>query len=168
MGWGRLTPNEKSATVIGAVAGLILSIFVSIGFGNDWPWWSKYLGIGKTPLGVGVSGFSGGCDAFQIFAQNRWQPYGTVMRAQPNVLSKQVGGFSPNQSIAVNGWVHSRPAYPTNSAPWNSDAWFHLADQSGWVSFAGVRATTTTEDPTGLGEGGPPAATSKFCEGSVT
>jgi hypothetical protein len=71
-------------------------------------------------------------------------------------------------SIAVDEWVHSRPAYPTNSAPWNSDVWFHLADNSGWVSFAGVRATPVKHDPTGEDpDGGTPAPTSGRCEGSV-
>ena len=49
--------------------GLILSLLVSIGFATDWPWWTKYLGIGGPQVPTGVSGFSGGCDAFQVFAQ---------------------------------------------------------------------------------------------------
>jgi hypothetical protein len=36
---------------------------------------------------------SGGCDSFQVFAQNRWAPTGTAIREQPNVLSTQVGSF---------------------------------------------------------------------------
>jgi hypothetical protein len=131
------------------------------------PWWWQYTPFGKDKPPSGVVGLSGGCDAFQIFAQNRWNPYGTAVRAQPNVQSKKVGGFAPNESISVDGWVHSRPAYPTNTAPWNSDVWFHLADQSGWVSFAGVRAVPTSEDPSGLSEdGGKPAATNAKCEGA--
>jgi hypothetical protein len=164
--WGRLTPGERSAIIVSAWIGAILSVLIGIGFATDWPWWTKYLGIGQERPPNGVTGFSGGCDAFQIFAQNRWDPYGTAVRAQPNVLSPKVSGFAPNQSIAVDGWVHSRPAYPTNSAPWNSDIWFHLADQSGWVSFAGVRATPVSRDPTGLADGGPPAPTPGNCEGA--
>ncbi len=115
-----------------------------------------------------IVGMSGGCSPFQLFAQNRWKPYGTAIRAQPNVLSTQVGSFPGNMSIAVNGWVYSRAPYPTNTPPWNSKVWYHLADGAGWVSFAGVRATPSAEDPTGLSKyGGSTAPTSKHCEGVV-
>jgi hypothetical protein len=116
----------------------------------------------------GVVGFSGGCDAFQVYAQNRWQPYGAVVRAQPNINSKVESHLPGNFAIDVNGWVHSRPAYPTNTAPWNSDVWFHMADDSGWVSFPGVRAAPVGEDPTGQSpQGGIPVPTSATCEGSI-
>jgi hypothetical protein len=110
---------------------------------------------------------SGGCSAFQVFAQNRWAPLGAAIRAQPNVLSTQLGGYPGNMSIAVNGWVYGGVAYPTNTPPWNSNVWFHLADGAGWVSFAGVRATPTSPDPTGRANGGDPAPTSSACEGGV-
>jgi hypothetical protein len=110
---------------------------------------------------------SGGCPAFQVFAQDRWAPLGAAIRAQPNVLSLQVGSFPGDMSIAVNGWVHGRAAYPTNTPPWNSDIWFHLAAGAGWVSFPGVRATPTSPDPTGRANGGDPAPTPPTCEGAV-
>lgn len=88
------------------------------------------------------------------FAQGRWRPTGTAIREQPNVLSTQVGGFPAKLSISVNGWV--RPAYPTNTAPWNSGVWFHRTDGGGWVSFPGVRAYPVKFDPTGLANGGRP------------
>jgi hypothetical protein len=115
-----------------------------------------------------VVGMSGGCSPFQVFAQNRWEPYGTAIRAQPNVLTTLVGSFPGNMSIAVNGWVYGRAAYPTNTPPWNSNVWYHLADGAGWVSFAGVRAAPSAEDPTGSSKyGGVPAPISNSCEGTV-
>ncbi len=108
---------------------------------------------------------SGGCAAFQVFAQGRWKPYGTAVRRDPSVLSPQVGGYAENMSITVDGWVHSRPAYPTNTAPWNSDVWYHVSD-GGWVSFPGVRSTPVAEDPTGVdSDGGPPPPVSTACQG---
>jgi len=115
---------------------------------------------------TGVIGFIGGCARFQIFAQNRWEPYGTAVRTEPDVNSKKINGFPGNYSISVNGWVHSTVAYKTNTAPWNSDVWFHLADGSGWVSFGGVRGTPTAHDPTGLADGGAPPPTTPECQGS--
>jgi hypothetical protein len=153
-----------------AKVGLAATIVVAVLAASSGPWWWQYTPWGKSrpQLPPGVVGFSGGCDAFQVFAQNRWDPIGTVVRAQPNVNSKNVGTYGPNQSITVNGWVHSRPAYPTNTAPWNSDIWFHVADDSGWVSFPGVRAAPVAHDPTGLDPyGGTPAPTSGSCEGAV-
>ena len=78
---------------------------------------------------------SGGCAPFQVFAQNRWKPYGAAIRAQPNVLSELVGTEPGNFSLSVNGWVYSRPAYPTNTPPWNNGVWYHLTDGAGWVSL---------------------------------
>lgn len=110
---------------------------------------------------------SGGCAPFQVFAQGRWKPYGAALRRDPSVLSPQIGGFPANMSLAADGWVHSRPAYPTNTAPWNSDVWYHVTG-GGWVSFAGVRSTPVSEDPTGLDpDGGPPAPVSDACQGAV-
>src|SRR5207253_1581000 len=83
-----------------------------------------------------VIAFGGGCAPFQVFAQNRWLPYGAAIRPSPNPLSKQISTVDANRSIAVDGWVHGTSAYPANPTPFNGDAWFHLADRSGWVSFA--------------------------------
>lgn len=149
--------------------GLVISLVLTVLAASSAPWWWRYMPWeGDDSLPAGVTGFSGGCDAFQVFAQNRWDPVGTVVRASPNVTANRVGSFRPNYSITVNGWVHSRPAYPTNTSPWNSDVWFHLADNSGRVSFPGVRATPVAHDPTGLSKfGGTPAPTARRCEGSV-
>jgi hypothetical protein len=153
-------------------AGLIVTVVVTILAASSWPWWAEYVGLGSkssatTATHSPVLGMSGGCESFQAFAQNRWTPVGTTVREAPNVLSGSVRTFPPNMSIAVNGWVHGRPAYPTNTAPWNNDIWFHLADNLGWVSFAGIRAYPTSFDPTGLADGGPAVATSPACAGAV-
>lgn len=103
-----------------------------------------------------------------MYAQNRWQPYGTRRLVAPDPLARQAGGFAPNQIIAVDGWVHAAITYPNNSSPWNSDVWYHLADKSGWVAFAAVRAVPTTQDPTGLSHsGGTPAPAPPACEGGL-
>lgn len=107
----------------------------------------------------------GGCDKFSVYAQNRWEPLGTAIRKEPDVLSEKIGGFAPNEVIAVNGWYDSgEPTYPTNSEPWNSSDWFRLANQEGWVSFAGVRGEPTSPDPTGQADGGYPAVQLPDCE----
>jgi hypothetical protein len=166
--------HHSVAVVISLVSGVILA--------TGWPWWWPWVsGSNKesspptvattastTQLNAGVLRFAGGCTPYQIFAQNRWEPYGTAVRTGPDVRMKQISSFDGNHSIAVDGWVHSAVAYPTNTPPWNSDIWFHLADGSGWVSFAGVRAVPTTHDPTGFAkEGGQPAPTPARCQGSV-
>lgn len=117
--------------------------------------------------GQPVAGFAGGCGPYQVFAQDRWSPLGTTVRAQPNVLSASVATFPGNMSLSVNGWVHGRAAYPTNVPPFNSDIWFHLSDGVGWVSFGGVRALPTHPDPTGVADGGPPAPAPTRCGGAV-
>lgn len=118
--------------------------------------------------GSPIVGMSGGCAPFAVYAQNRWRPIGTAIRAAPNAGSEQLGSFPANMIMHVNGWVHGRPPYPSNTYPWNSDIWFHLADGAGWVSFAGVRALPTVFDPTGLSkDGGPAAATAVSCEGAI-
>ncbi|WP_035127800.1 hypothetical protein [Conexibacter woesei] len=119
------------------------------------------------PPATGIVGFVGGCAPYQVYAQDRWRPYGALIHPTPSTLSRSNGAYNGNQVIAVNGWVESQVAYPTNTAPFNNDIWFHLADGAGWVSFGGVRATPVAQDPTGLADGGPPAPAPKKCEGAV-
>lgn len=115
-----------------------------------------------------VVGFSGGCEPFRVIAQNRWKPYGTAVRAGLTVSATKIGSFAPNEPIYVDGWARGDVAYQYNSSPWNSNIWFHLADDSGWVSFAGVRELPTTPDPSSLDAyGGPPAPTPKTCRGAA-
>ena len=148
----------------------LVAIVIAALFASSAPWWWHALFDRHGRAGASSSavvGFSGGCATYQLFAQNRWRPVGAAIRDAPNVLSTQNGSFPPNMSVAVNGWVHGRAAYPTNVAPFNSDVWFHLADGAGWVSFGAVRASPTAFDPTGVAAGGPAAATPAQCEGAV-
>lgn len=118
------------------------------------------------PPSPGVISFGGGCEPFQVFAQNRWTPLGAAVRTAPSVLAHQLSGYDSNHSIAVDGWVHGSAPYTTNQPPFNSNVWFHIADGSGWVSFAGVRAVPTSPDPTNLSpNGGQPAPTLASCQG---
>lgn len=115
----------------------------------------------------GVANLVGGCDAFTVYAQNRYNPVGTAIRAVPLPTARKVASFAANELVAVDGWVRTQPAYPSNSPPFDSDVWFHLADDSGWVSFAGVRADPTSLDPTGFAEdGGRPAPLAEECSGT--
>ena len=153
-------------TMIGAGVALVLAVAAATGP----PWWFKAVGLessGSPSPPSSVVGMSGGCAPFQVFAQGRWRPLGTAIREAPSVLSTQVGSFPANMSISVNSWVYGRPAYPTNTTPWNSSVWFHLTGGAGWVSFPGVRAVPVAFDPTGLAAGGPPAPTSPKCQGAV-
>jgi hypothetical protein len=153
---------------IGIVVGVILAALTA----SSAPWWWRYVDRHPAKPAVtpppAVAGMSGGCEPFQVYAQNRWLPIGVAIRAQPNVLLTQIGSYPANMSISVNGWVHGRAAYTTNPPPWNSDIWYHLTDGAGWVSFPGVRAYPTAYDPTGHSpDGGPAVATSATCEGAV-
>ncbi len=154
--------NEKGRDlIIGAVITLVIGIVLATGF----PWWFKYFESNSN--NSAIVGFTGGCPSFIVYSENRWSPVGTEIRAAPNVLSSGEGSFAPNSKIQVNGWVISRPAYPTNVAPFNSGVWYHLSDGGGWVSFPGVRAAPTTFDPTGQASGGPPAPTPPQCKGAI-
>ena len=79
--------------------------------------------------------------------------------------SPKIGGFAGNTPIEVNNWEHTgKAAYPDNTPPWNSDIWFHLGSQEGWVNFAAVRGEVTEPDPTGQASGGKPAPTPANCD----
>jgi hypothetical protein len=127
---------------------------------------------GLSLLASGCSNSSGNsnkstCDKFVVYAQNRWDPLGAALRQEPSKTSKQIGGVTGNDKITVDGWLHSgTPIYPNNTAPWNNDVWFRLANHDGFVSFPGVRGTQTTPDPThGLNhDGGQPAPLTPACE----
>lgn len=115
----------------------------------------------------GIASLVGGCDPFTVHAQNRFNPVGTSVRAAPLPTARKVGSYGPNELIALDGWVRTQPAYPTNRSPFDSDVWFHLADDSGWVSFAAVRADPTSLDTSGLSEdGGRPVPLAEECSGT--
>jgi len=138
---------------------VIISVTAGLLFMSDSPlWWKKCFG----------NGFVGGCSPYVLYAQNRWNPYGASVRAEPRVAAAKISSFGPNEVVVVDGWIHSRVASPTNREPFNNDIWFHLANQPGWVSFAGIRGVPTTQDPTGLDpDGGQPAPAPTICEGRI-
>jgi hypothetical protein len=86
----------------------------------------------------------------------------------PLPSSPKINAYSGNSLVTVDGWVRTQPPYPHNPAPFDTDHWFHLADDSGWVAFAGVRADSTPFDRTGLDpNGGRPAPLDPDCSGVV-
>lgn len=146
----------------------VLAVLVTVLAASSAPWWGRYVGWGSAATPSPVTGMSGGCPAFQAYAQNRYPPYGAAIRIQPNAASTQVTSYAGNKPISLNGWVYGTAEFPTNPPPWNSNVWFHLADGAGWVSLAGVRAYPVAPDPTGENpDGGPAVATSKACEGEL-
>jgi hypothetical protein len=120
------------------------------------------------PAGEADPHFTGGCDTFRVYAQNRWTPYGTAVRVKPDVQSAKLDpSFAPNEIIAVDGWVRGAPTYPTNPAPWNRNIYFHLATREGWVSYPGVRGGPSEPDPTlHSPDGGIPAPLLPECKGA--
>ena len=105
---------------------------------------------------------AGDCDRFPVYAQGRWPPMGTAVRSEPTRAAPQTDSVQPNVIISVDGWVRSDAPYPTNPAPWNENVWFRLTDRSGWVSFAGVRASPSHAD--GTEGGGQPVELIDECE----
>lgn len=150
--------------------GIVVLVVLAVAIAGTAAWWWRYTSLEHSSAQPpsAVVGMSGGCAPFEAIAQNRYPPYGTAIRTQPNALSTKLGSYNGNTAINVNGWVYGTAEYPTNSPPWNSNIWFHLTDGAGWVSYAGVRAYPMTPDPDGLNpDGGPPVATSKSCEGAI-
>lgn len=110
----------------------------------------------------------GGCERFNIYAQNQFDPRGTLIWETPSPSANNHRGFAANQLIAVDGWVRTRTPYPSNQTPWDSDVWFHLANGAGWVSFAGVRAVPTEPAPNGnFAPGTSPPPTDSRCSGTL-
>lgn len=116
----------------------------------------------------GVAELVGGCPVFTVYAQNRWIPVGASKRAKPQPSGNKVGSYAPNELVSVDGWVRTNSPYPSNPSPWDSDVWFHISDGSGWVSFAGLRASPTPFDPSGQSpNGGEPVPLATECSGTV-
>jgi len=87
--------------------GLAATVLIAAAEASSSPWWWHYTPWGRGGPPAGVVGFSGACAAFQVYAQNRWQPYRAVVRAAPNIDSKAENTFSDQYAFDVNGWVHS-------------------------------------------------------------
>lgn len=103
------------------------------------------------------------CAQFTVYAQNRWDPQGASKRASPDHNSTKVLGYGGNAAIPVNGWTYGSTPFPNNPVPFNNNVWYRVADGSGWVSFPGVRASTTSYAPNSP-DGGPPAPTLGECK----
>lgn len=147
--------------------GALISLAVGLVLLSAAPfWWHPLLrAIGYEPA---IAPLKGGCGAYTILAQGRWDPLGAALRARPDGAAKKVGGFAANEPIVVNGWVRGSTMYPNNPAPYNSDIWFHVADGTGGVSFGGTRAQPVDRDPTDRNSyGGVPAPTPQDCVGTV-
>lgn len=121
-----------------------------------------------------IPGYKGGCEPHVVFSQHRWPPDGAALRAEPDVSSQKIGGLIGNTPIAVDGYIHTSPAYPNNAPPFNSNVWFH-STAGGWVTSAAVRASKLLDEdfnPSGLGDGGPevvlPPASPVFAGCEVT
>lgn len=124
--------------------------------------------ISLSGCGIGKGdGFSGGCDRFVVYAQNRFDPLGAAVREQPTPLAKTLSpGFLGNEVIVVDGWIDSgAPAYPSNPAPWNSPVWLHVPDRQAYVSFPGVRSNITSPTDTNAGQ---PVELRPECKGTYT
>lgn len=163
-------PGSTTQTPFGRRAeAIVISLLVTLVTAGSAPWWwpPVHRAVDNW-LGREVASFSGGCGGYQIYAQNRWDPVGTAIRSAPDPLAKKLGGFGPNEIVAVDGWVHGKVPYPNNPAPWDSDVWFHLSDGRGWVSYAGVRGAPSEYDPTlHSQDGGIPPPTPSACAGTL-
>lgn len=106
---------------------IVVSLVLTVAAASSSPWWWHLIFPSSPAQPSAIAGMSGGCAPYQVYAQNRWAPYGTAIREQPNVLSAQVGSEPGNMSLSVNGWVYGRAAYPTSTPPWNSEATSHPA-----------------------------------------
>ena len=165
-----------------AVTAVIAGHFLSKGL-----YWLAALALGALVVGVVVqqrhddvttsghegdddqgSGLVGGCPAFNVYAQNQFQPFGTLRWTAPEPTAGRSPGFSENELITLDGWVKAQSPYAGgNTPPWDADVWFHLADGSGWVTFAGVRAAATVPDPEGgFGPGSDPVPLDPTCQGT--
>jgi hypothetical protein len=111
----------------------------------------------RTYAANGSVRITGGCSPFLIYEQNRWAPLGAKILKAPQRDAQQIGTVGPNKIVYADGWVRTESGIPLDSPPWNSDVWFHLDHDAGWVDFGGVRALPTTPDPSGLSSyGGEP------------
>lgn len=157
MGGRGLPAGLKPSSIVGGVIASLIAAGLVAGFA----WWSA--------SDDSSSDLVGGCPAFNVFAQNQFDPIGTARWQRPSPTSAKSHGFAPNEVVTVDGWVKAQSPYESvNTPPWNADVWFHLADNSGWVTFAGVRAATTVPGPSGNFESGSdPVPLDQSCQGSV-
>ena len=137
----------------------MLAVCVAVLSASTAPWWWRVVFDGR-------DGLVGGCEPFNLHAQNQFDPLGTKIWEAPSPTADSFHGFAPNELITVDGWVRTRAPYPSNQPPWDSDVWFHLANGAGWVTFAGVRADPTDPSAGNFGDGSSPAPVDPDCAGS--
>jgi len=94
-----LSREARLSLWVGSIVSLVLTVLAA---GSAPWWWHLAFPPSSSPESV-VVGMSGGCVPFQVFAQNRWKPYGVAIRAQPNVLSELVGTDPGNFSLSADG-----------------------------------------------------------------
>lgn len=159
VGWtlGRIATHRTHRVVNAVTASVLAALaFVLVILGPREPCAPK-----------GITCLVGGCDRYSVYAQNRYVPLGTAIRAEPRGEGTQVGSSAGNKLLPVDGWVRTAAPYPHNGPPFDSNIWFHLADDSGWVSFAGVRGEPTTPAADPFDDiGGTPAPAPKECNGT--
>ena len=79
-------------------------------------------------------------------------------------VAARAAGLDPGEVAVVVSVIEP---FIDNTPPCDADVWFHLADDSGWVTFAGVRAAATVPDPeSGFGPGSDPVPLDPSCQGS--
>jgi hypothetical protein len=143
----------------GRLFAIVLALVVAVLSASTAPWWWNRL-FGEDDDLVG------GCEPFNLYAQNQYDPLGTKIWEAPSPTADSHHGFAPNELITVDGWVRTRSPYPSNTPPWDRDVWFHLANDAGWVTFAGVRSDPTDPSAGNFGKGSSPAPTDPDCAGS--
>jgi hypothetical protein len=159
----RITKRRRVLERRWAIGGAVLVLAIVT---TGPPWWWSYLRFNSPPIDSPVVGFSGGCATHQIYAVNRPSD-GAVTRAGPNPMATEVTSLPPNASIDVDGWAYGKAASPTDGVTQTEMMiWFHVADESGWVSFTTVREYPTGLDPSGADPPQVHAVVSAACEGS--
>lgn len=93
------------------------------------------------------------CTPSTVYAQNRFQPPSAATRTEPSRAKPLTPlQFKPNDPIVVDSWRHTGVIYPEKTKfdkdgnSFENDIWFHVA-RGGYVSFQGVRRTTTEQAP---------------------
>ena len=124
--------------------------------------------LGPNTASNGVMRIAGGCEPFLVYGQNRYAPVNARILVAPYRESHQIGSLVANKIAYVDGWVRTESGNPSAGEPWNSNVWFHLVDDQGWVSFGGVRALPTSLDETGFDTyGGEPVPVLAECEAAL-
>lgn len=63
-------------------------------------------------------------------------PLGAKILQAPRRDAQQVGTIGPNKIVYADGWLRTESGIPLDGPPWNSDVWFHLDHDAGWLDSA--------------------------------